>query len=111
MPAAEIEERARAFAATLAARLPAGEAEIDVIPGQSVVGGGSTPAQHLPTFLVRLSTLRCSSGELEARLRQSPAGPAPVIARIEEDRLVLDLRTVDRGEEPALADALVAVLR
>jgi L-seryl-tRNA(Ser) seleniumtransferase len=111
MPAAEIERRARAFSGAIADRLPAGEAEIDVVAGQSVVGGGSTPAQHLPTFLVRLSTLRYSAAEIEARLRQSPAGPVPVIARIEEDRLILDLRTVDPGEESALLEALLAALR
>ncbi|HKO03271.1 MAG TPA: L-seryl-tRNA(Sec) selenium transferase [Candidatus Acidoferrales bacterium] len=107
---AEIERRARAFAASLAARVPGGEAEIEVVPGESVVGGGSTPAQHLPTFLVRLSVLRRSADEIEARLRQSPAGSPPVIARIEDDRLVLDLRTVDPGEESALAETLLAAL-
>lgn len=110
LPAAEIERRARAFSAAVAGRVPAGEAEIDVVAGQSVVGGGSTPAQYLPTMLVRLSSLRYSAAEIEARLRQSPAGPAPVIARIEEDRLVLDLRTVDPGEESPLMEALVSAL-
>ena len=111
LPAGEIERRARDFSARVSARLPAGEAEIEVVAGESVVGGGSTPAQHLATFLVRISTLRCSATELESRLRQSPAGPPPVIARIEEEHLVLDLRTVDPADEPALADALIAALR
>lgn len=111
MPAAEIEKRARAFAGILASRLPEGEAEIEVVAGQSVVGGGSTPDQHLPTFLVRLSTLHFSADEIEACLRESPAGRIPVIARIEEDRLVLDLRTVDPAEESILLEALLAVLR
>jgi len=111
LSAAEIERRARAFIADLAARLPTDEAEIELVPGQSVVGGGSTPAQHLPTFLVRLSTLRLSAAEIEARLRQPGAGATPVIARIEDDRLVLDLRTVDPGEESALAETLLAALR
>jgi len=82
-----------------------------VVPGESVVGGGSTPAQHLPTFVVRLSTLRCSAAELEARLRQPASGTMPVIARIEDDALVLDLRTVAPGEESMVADAVVAALR
>ena len=111
LPAAEIERRARAFSATLAARLATSETEIEVVPGRSVVGGGSTPDQHLPTFLVRLSTLRFSAAEIELRLRQSPAGVPPVIARIEEDRLVLDLRTVEEAEVPALLEALLAALR
>ena len=109
--AAEIERRARAFVEGLKSQVPAGEAEIEVAAGESVVGGGSTPAQHLPTFLMRVSTLRRTAAEMEARLRQPASVPTPVIARIEDDRLVIDLRTVDPGEEAALADALLAALR
>ena len=111
LTAAEIERRSRAFCRELAARLTGSEAEIDVVPGQSVVGGGSTPDQHLPTFLVRVSSLRYSAEQMEARVRRSEAGAPAVIARIEEDRLVLDLRTVDPGEESAVVAALVAALR
>ncbi|HUK52145.1 MAG TPA: L-seryl-tRNA(Sec) selenium transferase, partial [Candidatus Binatia bacterium] len=107
LPATEIERRARA----LAARLPAGEAEVEISAGQSVVGGGSTPAQSLPTCLMRISALGSSAVEIEARLREPAAGMTPVIARIEEDRLVLDLRTVDPAEESALAETLLAALR
>jgi seryl-tRNA(Sec) selenium transferase len=59
---------------------------------------------------VALSCRRISSAELEARLRRPPEG-VPVIARIEEDRLVLDLRTVFAEEEAAVAAALAAALR
>jgi len=107
LPATEIERRARA----LAARLPAGEAEVEISAGQSVVGGGSTPAQSLPTCLMRISALGSSAVEIEARLREPAAGMTPVIARIEEDRLVLDLRTVDPAEELVLAETLLAALR
>ena len=110
LTAAEIERRARAFAAALAARLPSGEAEVEAGLGESVVGGGSTPAQHLPTFLVRLSSLRRSAAEIEAMLRRPAADALPVIARIEDDRLVFDLRTVEPAEEPALLEALLAAL-
>jgi len=111
LAAADVERRARAFAIALADGLPAGEVEIEIVAGESVVGGGSTPAQHLPTFLVRLSSLRRSAAEIEARLRQPPAGEPPVIARIEEDRLVLDLRTVEPSDETELSNALLAALR
>jgi L-seryl-tRNA(Ser) seleniumtransferase len=111
LSSAEIERRARSLTAALAARLPAGEAEMEVVPGQSVVGGGSTPAQSLPTFLLRISALHLSATEIEERLRRPSGGAPPVIARIEDDRLVLDLRTVDPAEEPALAEALLAALR
>jgi len=78
--------------------------------GHSLVGGGSTPAQSLPTKLLRISSTRHSPTELEARLRKGPAG-IPVIARIEEDRLLIDLRTVFPEQEGKLADSLVAALR
>jgi L-seryl-tRNA(Ser) seleniumtransferase len=111
LPAAELERRSRKFAAAVAAQLPEGEAEVEVAPGESVVGGGSTPAQYLPSFLVRISSLRRSATEMEVRLRQPAAGAPHVIARIEDARLVLDLRTVSPGEESALLDALFAALR
>jgi L-seryl-tRNA(Ser) seleniumtransferase len=110
LPAAELERRARAFAAALGARLPAGEAEVDVARGESVVGGGSTPAQYLPSFLVRVSSLRRSAAEVEARLRRPAEGAVPVIARIEEARLVVDLRTVAPSEEAALLEAFLAAV-
>jgi L-seryl-tRNA(Ser) seleniumtransferase len=109
MPAAEIAARAADFAARLRAALPK-DVTLEILPGFSVIGGGATPDQQLPTHLVALSCRRISSAELEARLRR-PAQGVPVIARIEEDRLVLDLRTVFAEEEAAVAAALAAALR
>jgi L-seryl-tRNA(Ser) seleniumtransferase len=71
-----------------------------VIAGQSVIGGGATPEQAIPTWLIALEGPAVA---LERRLR---CGEPPVIGRIEEDRLVLDLRTVAPGEEAALAQRL-----
>ncbi|MGB9605208.1 MAG: L-seryl-tRNA(Sec) selenium transferase, partial [Bryobacteraceae bacterium] len=75
-----------------------------LVPGRSVVGGGSTPGQTLPTWLVALNG---DAVQAERRLREVEP---PVIARIEEGRLVLDLRTVFEEEEQALAAALRRVL-
>jgi L-seryl-tRNA(Ser) seleniumtransferase len=108
--AAELERRARSLALKLGADFPGGEVEVDVAAGESLVGGGSTPTQHLPTWLVRLASLRFSATQIEQRLRQ-PAAGVPVIARVEGDRVVLDLRTVFSEQEPALATALAAALR
>jgi L-seryl-tRNA(Ser) seleniumtransferase len=110
MPAEEIERRAKAFVAELDRLLPSGEVEIQMRAGQSVIGGGSTPAQHLATALITIASVRYSAGQLEARLRQPTAGE-PVLARIENETLVLDLRTVFPEQEPALATALAAALR
>ncbi len=115
LPGEEIERRTKAFVERLRPQLPSGEVEIKIGCGQSVIGGGSTPAQHLATHLVHIASVRYSATQLEARLRQ-PAGrgaegPEPVLARIEDETLVLDLRTVFPEQEPALAAALVAALR
>ena len=94
-PAAEIRRRAEA----LLARVPSLRAE--VIPGESVIGGGATPEQAIPTALIALTA--AAAGDAARRLR---AASPPVIARIENERLVLDLRTVFPAEEPILAAAL-----
>lgn len=86
-----IEELA-ARAASLVAKL----AEISSISagiedGESVAGGGSTPGQSLPTKLVAVHHSRLGTEELAAALRRNRP---PVIARVERDTLLLDLRTV-----------------
>jgi L-seryl-tRNA(Ser) seleniumtransferase len=76
----------------------------EVVPGRSTVGGGSLPGETLPTHLVTLPV--ASPDAVAARLR---AGEPPVITRIEDDRLVLDPRTVLAEQEvglwPLLAEA------
>ncbi len=102
--------RASKFADGLRTQLGSGDARVELVEGLSLVGGGSTPAQSLPTKLVRLTSSRFSAAQLEARLRSGSAG-IPVIARIEEDRLLIDLRTVFTEQESLLAESLVAALR
>jgi len=96
MTAAEIEPRARA----LAERLRAAGWQADVVDGMSAVGGGSAPGVELPTKLVALSRAGQSADALEATLR---SGNPPVIARIERDRVVLDLRTVAAEDDRLIA--------
>jgi L-seryl-tRNA(Ser) seleniumtransferase len=85
------------------------DVQIEVVDGASLIGGGSTPEQSLTTKLVRINSAKRSAGELESRLRAGHGGIS-VIARIEEDSLLIDLRTVFPEQEPALLDALVAAL-
>jgi L-seryl-tRNA(Ser) seleniumtransferase len=74
-----------------------------VIEGESVIGGGSTPEQSIPTWLV---AVECPDVVVaERKLRQ--ANP-PVVARIQNDRLVFDLRTVFSSEENALVQHIQA---
>jgi L-seryl-tRNA(Ser) seleniumtransferase len=109
LPAEEIERRAEAFADRLRPELPK-DSKLEIVGGFSVIGGGSTPDQSLTTRLIAVSSRRHSATQLETRLRR-PADGLPVIARIEDDRLVLDLRTVFPEQEAALAASLAEALR
>ncbi|HEX8723571.1 MAG TPA: L-seryl-tRNA(Sec) selenium transferase [Pyrinomonadaceae bacterium] len=102
----EVERRARDFVGRLRHRLPDGAIGIEVVEGESAVGGGSAPTTHPKTALVALAHTTLSAAALDGRLRRREP---PVVARILGDRLVLDLRTVDGTEEGELLDALAAV--
>jgi L-seryl-tRNA(Ser) seleniumtransferase len=67
----------------------------------SAIGGGSTPDQTLPTWVVDLSVPNPTAFERRLRL-----GQVPVIARIERDKVILDMRTIADEEEEALAAAV-----
>ncbi len=101
MPLAEIERRARRWRRVL--RRNGVSAEI--VDGRSTVGGGSLPGETLPTKLVALSVPH--PDRLAAALR---AADPPVVARIEDDRLVLDPRTVLVEEERELLRVVVGAL-
>jgi L-seryl-tRNA(Ser) seleniumtransferase len=114
----EIAKRAKTFCEKYRPVLPT-DVVLEIHPGFSVIGGGSTPDQQLPTTLIAISTPRHSAAQIEDRLRKprtsNPSGtttPAstPVIARIEDDHLILDLRTVNPEDEGEIASALVAAL-
>ncbi len=106
MEAVQIEARAHDLAQWLRARQAAtASMQVEVIDGRSTVGGGSLPGETLPTRLVALRVP--SADELAQRLR---LGSPPVISRIENDALVLDLRTVLPSEDTALRQALEAAL-
>ena len=102
----ELETRARAFVRRARRQADASLLGFDLIPGQSAVGGGSAPTTHPPTALVALTHRQLSAAALEAALRRTTP---PVIARILEDRVVLDLRTVAPEEEAELLAALAAL--
>jgi L-seryl-tRNA(Ser) seleniumtransferase len=106
LPAAAIGLRAEALQRALR----------DVVPGvactveeaTSEVGGGALPLQAIPTRVLALRPVRGSAMELETRLRR---GRPPVLVRIKEDRLLLDLRTVDPAEDATVLQALGKALK
>ncbi|MFZ0061653.1 MAG: L-seryl-tRNA(Sec) selenium transferase [Pyrinomonadaceae bacterium] len=76
---------------------------ISLIDGESAVGGGSGPNTRPPTVLIAIDHAHYSADEIERRLRSSDP---PIIARVSEGKLLLDLRTVFPAEETVLARAL-----
>jgi L-seryl-tRNA(Ser) seleniumtransferase len=103
---AEIEKRARAFLRRARTRLAADSFKFEIIDGESAIGGGSAPNTHPPTALIAITHAQLSATALEAKLRQART---PVVARILDERVVLDLRTVAVEEESELLDALGAL--
>jgi L-seryl-tRNA(Ser) seleniumtransferase len=95
----EVGRRAEAVAKKIASS----KLRVEVIDGESVVGGGAAPSAVLPTRLLAVSARDLSAHELATRLRSSDP---PIIARVEEARVLLDLRTVFPEQDVELANAL-----
>jgi L-seryl-tRNA(Ser) seleniumtransferase len=93
-------EQIRQRAVALVARMP--ELRAEVVAGESVIGGGATPEQSIPTWLIAVDCVDVVDAERALR-----AGDPPVVARIEDGRLIFDLRTVFPTEEDDLLSAIV----
>jgi len=74
----------------------------------SQVGGGAYPVQTLPTYVVTLKPNVGSVNHLEERLRQ---GTPPIIARVSKEEVLLDVRTIGRGEENLIAEGIERSVR
>jgi L-seryl-tRNA(Ser) seleniumtransferase len=98
LPIEQIDRRAAALAADLCSR----GLSTSVVDGESTIGGGSAPGAVLPTRLVAVTHPARGAAELEARIRSQSV---PVIARIENGRVVVDLRTVDPADDALVAAA------
>ncbi|NLA12022.1 MAG: L-seryl-tRNA(Sec) selenium transferase [Firmicutes bacterium] len=106
IPLSRLRERAEALAAPLKERF--GEEGVRLWEGSSRVGGGALPAAELPTVLLSLSTPRLGSSGLARRLR---CGDPAVLVRLQRERLLLDLRTVDPGQDGLLLAAILAAMK
>jgi L-seryl-tRNA(Ser) seleniumtransferase len=106
----EIEARAHALASGLLqisktssdSQQPA-RMNVEIIDGESVIGGGAAPSSVLPTRLLAVSYADLTADALCARLRNSDP---PLIARVEDGRVLLDLRTVAPEQDTLIAQAL-----
>jgi L-seryl-tRNA(Ser) seleniumtransferase len=105
----EIEARTKSVTEELRERLGGFEGlTVETVSSASVVGGGSAPGAHPGTAAVSIRHAGISANEIEARLRNFDP---PVIARIEEDSVLLDLRTVADEETEVLKNAVCAAFR
>jgi len=77
------------------------------MPAESTVGGGSLPGERLATTVLAITSPRRGAAELLRRLREHEP---PVIGRIEQERVLLDPRTVLPGEDDVVVGAVLAAL-
>ena len=100
----EIARRAEAVVSAVeSARVKSALLTLALVDGESVIGGGAAPSAVLPTRLIALTHANLGADDLNNRLR---AATPPVIARVEDGRVLLDLRTVFPGQDAILATAL-----
>jgi L-seryl-tRNA(Ser) seleniumtransferase len=97
----EIGKRAEALAKSVQSSVR--QINVEVVDGESVIGGGAAPSAVLPTRLLALTSKKHGAEELARRLRSYTP---PIIARVEEGRLLLDLRTVFPDQDALIAAAL-----
>jgi L-seryl-tRNA(Ser) seleniumtransferase len=94
-------------ASKMAARIDTPKLKVELVDGESILGGGVAPSSVLPTIVLALTCEGLSADELATRLRGSEP---PIIARVDEGRVLLDLRTVFPEQEVALAAVIGRVL-
>ena len=95
----ELEQRARSIVETI----PATGVVLELLAGESTVGGGAGPTSNLPATLIAISHPEKTAQAIERQLRTAST---PIIARIAEGKVLLDLRTVFPDQLDALRDAL-----
>ncbi len=99
----QLTKRAADFATRLLQACESSKLSFEVIGGSSVIGGGSAPDLHPATALLAVGHAEMSAEALGSKLRNSTP---PVIARIEDGRVLIDLRTVSDAEEIELSSIL-----
>ena len=102
-PLAEVEARAQRLAGSLAA---VKGVDVEVMASAAYVGGGSLPQQDLDSCSVVVASAALSAETLADRLR---AGVVPIVGRLHQGKLWLDMRTVMDDELPDIVAALGAI--
>ncbi|HET7482929.1 MAG TPA: L-seryl-tRNA(Sec) selenium transferase, partial [Actinomycetota bacterium] len=104
VPAVELERRARHLSDVLTEE----HVKAEAVPTRAVIGGGSVPGSELPSWAVAVTPDDGTADDLHAALRH---GDPPVIGRIEDERVLLDLRAIAEPEDGALRAAVVTAVR
>ena len=99
LTAEELEQRARSLVEGL---------DVELIAGESALGGGAGPTSTFPTTLIAITHPEKSAQEIEHALRNSSP---PIIARISEEKVLLDLRTVFDDQLPAIRATLATICK
>jgi len=102
----EITRRSEAIVSRVELSQNSARMKLELLDGESVVGGGAAPSAVLPTRLIALTHDQLSASEISARLR---AFTPPIVARVEDGRVLLDLRTVFPEQDDSLAATLAAL--
>ena len=104
-PLADVKKRARKLMAKLRRADIAG-LTFELKEAPSAAGGGSLPMQNIPSAVVCVRSANMTPARLEAGLRRAPV---PVIVRVDEKEILIDLRTVTEAEFVFIADGLKLV--
>jgi L-seryl-tRNA(Ser) seleniumtransferase len=106
LSAREIRARADGLISRMQERKGSQAIKLETVEGNSAAGGGSGPTSRLPTVLISVTHDHLTANQIEAALRLSVP---PVIARIVDDRVLLDLRTVGDHEEDEVERAILSL--
>lgn len=108
MPLGELDRRCGALVASISRELGDAGIKAEIAGVGAVTGGGSLPGSELESRAVAVTHPERSTAELQRALRH---GRVPVIGRIEDDRLLLDLRTIPPSSDEMLGELLIAALK
>jgi L-seryl-tRNA(Ser) seleniumtransferase len=108
LTATQIEERSKALLERYQQRATSPDLTIEIREGQSAIGGGAGPNTHPPTALIAISHVRRSADQIAEALRLSRP---PIISRIADGRVVIDLRTVATREDAEIVQALLSLTK
>lgn len=100
----ELQRRASSFIQSV--RSEASDLGLEIVEGESAIGGGAAPTSRLRTPLISVTHSTQSANEIEARLHRCDP---PIVGRIEDNRVLLDLRTVAPTDEAALSAAVASL--